>query len=351
MKVYIWGTGKIASHIIKMNVNAEILGYIETQPTKDNFAGKKICRCNEIALEYDAVIVANAYPDEVYEMARKHGIPVEKLIFMRKCHYVNASLNLNWKHQILGDGNFELYLDAHALYEQSFFAKDKQLYIKLNARPNFTICDENNWPIIQDKFAKAGTVDNYFLQDLWAAKIIHKNLPQEHLDIGSRLDGFIAHVLSFGIPVRMIDIRPFPIEIEGLDTIVDDATELKQFEDNSIESLSALCSLEHFGLGRYGDAIDPEACFKCFERIQTKMKAGGHVYIAVPIGKERVEFNAHRVFYPQTILNSFNKLHLEEFSCAAEGHIEINPDIHKYDNDPHNGEYRYGLFHFIKQLE
>ena len=140
----------------------------------------------------------------------------------------------------------------------------------------------------------------------------------------------------------------FPEGIEQLYTIVDDATSLHQVPDESIESMSALCSLEHFGLGRYGDPIDPEACFKCFANIQKKLKKGGRLYISLPIGKERVEFNAHRVFYASTVLACFNTLHLEEFSCTSQGKIEYDVDIHRYDNDPHNGEYRYGLFSFIK---
>ena len=146
----------------------------------------------------------------------------------------------------------------------------------------------------------------------------------------------------------MIDVREFPGKIEQLHTIVDDATSLHQIPDESIESISALCSLEHFGLGRYGDKIDPEACFKCFDNIQRKMKQGGRLYLALPVGKERVEFNAHRVFYAKTIINCFSSLTLEEYSCAAEGEIEYNVDIDKYDDDRHNGEYRYGLFAFLK---
>ena len=60
--------------------------------------------------------------------------------------------------------------------------------------------------------------------------------------------------------------------------------------------MSALCSLEHLGLRRYGDKIDPEACFKCFDAIQKKARKGGKLYISVPIGKECVEFNAHLFF-------------------------------------------------------
>ena len=89
-------------------------------------------------------------------------------------------------------------------------------------------------------------------------------------------------------------------------------------------------------------------CFKCFDNIQRKLKKGGRLYLSIPIGKERLEFNAHRVFYPSTIIECFASLKLEEFSCTAQGKIEYNVDVHKYDNDLHNGNYRYGLFCFTK---
>lgn len=189
---------------------------------------------------------------------------------------------------------------------------------------------------------------NYFWQDLWAATKIIRSGVRLHYDIGSRVDGFIGHLLAAGIRVNMIDIREIPVEHELLETVIADATNMEHIPDNSLESLSALCSLEHFGLGRYGDEIDPEACFKASDSICKKMKKGGNLYIAVPVGRERVEFNAHRVFFANTIVECFGLMELLEYSCAACNHIENNVAIDKYDNDPHNGEYRYGLFHFRK---
>ena len=231
---------------------------------------------------------------------------------------------------------------------ETFVDKDAEIYSKMNKRPSFAINKNCMWECSNDKYDNARTVENYFWQDLWAAKLIIKSGVKQHFDIASRLDGFIAHLLAVDINVSMIDVRKFPTEIENLDTIVDDATTLHQIPDESIESMSALCSLEHFGLGRYGDPIDPEACFKCFENIQKKLRKGGKLYVSVPIGRERVEFNAHRVFYPETIVNCFDSLKLEEFSCAANGSLEKNVDLHKYDNDSNNGNFRYGLFFFKK---
>lgn len=188
---------------------------------------------------------------------------------------------------------------------------------------------------------------DYFWQDLWAAGLILKSGVTKHFDIGSRLDRFIVHLLETEIEMTMIDIREFPRK--NLHTIVDDATMLYQIPNESIESISALCSPEYSGLDRYGDPADPEACFKYFDNIQKKLKSGGMLYLSVPVGKERVEFHAHRVFYANTIIECFKDLKLMEFSCISQGEIERMKDVYKYDNDPHDGEFRYGLFHFIKE--
>ena len=347
-KVLIWGTGGIANELLNNGVSAEILGYIETSKKKDWFCGKRVYQYTEIPEDYDAIIVANRYSNEIYKSAQKQQMDMEKMIFLIPPTYTDPVEKMELAGQILGEKNFEMYCSAHRFYDKTFYMQDKERYTVLNKRDSFKIDEEDIWPITTDKFAAAGTVDSYFWQDLWAARLIHANHPQEHFDIGSRLDGFIAHVLSYGIPVNMIDVRPFPAEIQGLNTVVDDATDMRQFEDNSIESLSALCSLEHFGLGRYGDPVDPEACFKCFSAIQKKLKSGGKLYISVPIGKERLLFNAHRIFYARTIIESFNECRLLEYSCTADGEIEKDVSLEKYDNDiSHRGD-RFGLFYFEK---
>ena len=84
---------------------------------------------------------------------------------------------------------------------------------------------------------------------------------------------------------------------------------------------------------------------KSVERVLAK---GGDAYISVPIGWERVEYNAHRVFYPQTIVDTFEALRLVEFSCATDDGIEYDADLHAYDDEKYNRGRRFGLFHFVK---
>ncbi|MBP5468387.1 MAG: DUF268 domain-containing protein, partial [Candidatus Riflebacteria bacterium] len=112
-----------------------------------------------------------------------------------------------------------------------------------------------------------------------------------------------------------LDIRALPFKIDNLNFIQTDATNLKEIKDNSIESLSSLHALEHFGLGRYGDPIDPSSCFKAMKSMQRVLADNGIIYLSTPISnKDEIWFNSLRKFSPKTIIDQFNELELLEFS-------------------------------------
>ena len=84
---------------------------------------------------------------------------------------------------------------------------------------------------------------------------------------------------------------------------------MKKLPDSWIEttdSLSCLHTIEHFGLGRYGDPINPDGHLRGLEQLKRMVIPGGIFYLSNPIGPERVEFNAHRVFAPQTVIDWFS---------------------------------------------
>lgn len=216
------------------------------------------------------------------------------------------------------------------------YEEDKEEYCKKNTRQEFSVEKKYEQPILTEWRGQAGYPSSYFWQDLWGAMRIAKRMPREHFDIGSRIDGFISHLMLLKIPVTLIDIRPLDKQIPGVKFLQADATELEGIGDASIESLSALCSLEHFGLGRYGDPIDPEACFKAFRSIQRVVKPGGYIYISVPIGKERLCFNAHRVFAPDTIIREFGDCILKEYTVVdliQDPVLVENCPLNRYDEE------------------
>ncbi len=216
---------------------------------------------------------------------------------------------------------YTLYRSVKSLLEHPFkikrFFSDFRAYNKANSDPAFKASLKNAYICVDDWETQAGSTGIYFYQDLWGARKVFEKKPSEHFDIASRLDGFIAHVLPF-MSVTMIDIRPLPEKIEGLNFIQADATNLEGIPDNSIESLSSLLALEHFGLGRYDDPINPDACFKAMKSMQRVLQRGGYLYIAVPVGETScVAFNAHRIFTPELIIETFNELKLTDFSVIS----------------------------------
>ena len=165
-------------------------------------------------------------------------------------------------------------------------------------------------------------------------------------DIGSRVDGFISHLLSMGINVTLLDIRPLDIRIKGLSFVRTDAVRLDGINDGSINHLSSLHAVEHFGLGRYGDSIDPEGWYKALRAMSRKLSLGGTLYLSVPIGvQERLCFNAHRIFRPTTIVESLQDLQLLSFAYISNYDI-IESDVNEYMRN--GGNYDCGMFTFRK---
>lgn len=213
------------------------------------------------------------------------------------------------------------------------------------ADPAFRIRWRGLYPCLADYADPAGGASgHYFHQDLYFARKIFQRRPARHVDIGSRVDGFVAHLLCF-MPVECVDVRPIASTVEGLSFVQSDATTLAQFPDASIGSISTLHAAEHFGLGRYGDPIDPQACFRFMASLERVLAPGGRLYFSVPVGRERLEFNAHRVFAPATILKAFADLRLVSFAVVLDDGT-LHPDVPPERCD--EAQMACGLFEFTK---
>lgn len=197
------------------------------------------------------------------------------------------------------------------------------------------------FPVTADRLEQAGQIGgHYFHQDLWAATKVFRARPEVHLDVGSRVDGFVAHLLVFRSVVA-VDIRPLDQHVPGLTWVQDDARTLSSFADGSMPSVSSLHALEHIGLGRYGDDLDPDGWRLAATSLQRVTAPGGTLYVGVPIGRERTCFNAHRVFDPGTVIAAFDDCTLAEFSVVADdGHLVVDADPAHF----RRADYACGLF-------
>jgi hypothetical protein len=174
------------------------------------------------------------------------------------------------------------------------------------------------FPVLSDWSNQAGDASGaYFHQDMLVARRIHQGQPRRHIDVGSRFDGFVAHVAVFR-EIEVIDIRPMSMAIRNVRFIQADLMQGAASLAASTDSLSCLHALEHFGLGRYGDSIDPGGHIKGFQCLIAMLQPGAAFYLSFPIGRPAVEFNAHRVFDSEEVLSwrGSELLTLERFDCV-----------------------------------
>jgi hypothetical protein len=160
------------------------------------------------------------------------------------------------------------------------------------------------------------------------ARRIFKNNAAMHVDVGSRVDGFVAHVASFR-PIIIIDIRNMSIAIPNVTFVQAD---LMNYPSHGLvefcDSLSCLHALEHFGLGRYGDPINFDGHLVGLSNLTALLKKGGKFYLSAPIGQQRIEFNAHRVFSVGYLLECLtDKYRIDHFS-----YVDDHGDLHEHVN-------------------
>lgn len=181
-------------------------------------------------------------------------------------------------------------------------------------------------PCLFDWESTSGTASgHYFHQDLLVARRIFEANPALHADVGSRVDGFVAHVASFR-PIHVFDIRPIASTIPNVTFVqADMMSPVRPELRGYCESLSCLHALEHFGLGRYGDPVNPRGDALGLENLHAMLRPGGRLYLSVPIGPQRIEFNAHRIYSVQALLGRLSgRFALDRFS-----YVDDRGDLHE----------------------
>jgi SAM-dependent methyltransferase len=227
---------------------------------------------------------------------------------------------------------------------KSDFNKFKELSGKKKAR--FKIDWSERYPILNENTKTTHFDRHYIYHTAWAVRAVKKIDPEFHIDISSTL--YFSITVSAFIPVRFYDYRPANLHLDNLKEARADLVDLP-FEDNSVRSLSCMHTIEHVGLGRYGDKLDPDGDLKAIAELKRVLAPGGNLLFVVPIGKPKIMFNAHRIYSYEQILSYFKGLHLKEYALIPDkestGGLMINASKEITDSQ----EYACGCFWFVKE--
>jgi SAM-dependent methyltransferase len=192
---------------------------------------------------------------------------------------------------------------------------------------------KDRYPCLNDRTETTPFDAHYIYHPAWAARILARQSPKYHVDISSTLN--FCTIVSAFIPVKFYDYRPANLHLSNLESKSVNLIDLP-FEDKSIDSLSCMHTVEHIGLGRYGDALDPDGDLKAINELIRVLAFGGDLLFVVPIGKPRIMFNAHRIYSYDQICNLFKELELKEFILipdnAGESGIIMNASKEKVNN-------------------
>lgn len=160
---------------------------------------------------------------------------------------------------------------------------------------------------------------HYTYHPAWAARVVARTNPSKHIDIASALK--FSTIVSAFVPVEFYDYRPAELRLSNLESKHGDLMALP-FADNSVESISCMHTIEHVGLGRYGDPIDYDGDIKATAEMSRVLQKDGTLIFVTPVGTPRIEYNAHRIYSYQQVLDLFPTLTLKEFSLIPDEYKE-----------------------------
>lgn len=189
----------------------------------------------------------------------------------------------------------------------------------IDTKRRFSLLWQDRYPCLNDKTSSTNFDRHYIYHPAWAARVLAQTRPEVHVDISSSLH-FCSLVSAF-MPIKFYDYRPADLKLSNLSSEPADLLALP-FETASVRSLSCMHVIEHIGLGRYGDPLDPDGDLKAVAELKRVLALGGTLLFVVPIGAPKIMFNAHRIYSYEQVRSYFAELELKEFALIPDNPMD-----------------------------
>jgi SAM-dependent methyltransferase len=213
----------------------------------------------------------------------------------------------------------KIYFSVRAVFLFPFISYDYFRFLRAQKHKRFTLSLVDIFPCVLDKTITTNFDPHYIYHTSWAARKLQEYKPKRHADISSSL--YFSTIVSAFIPVDFYDIRPAQVKLHNFTSNQGDLLHLP-FDSDSIESISCMHTVEHVGLARYGDTLDPDGDTKACKELSRVVTQGGYIYFVVPVGKARIQFNAHRIYELDMVKDLFPDCDIKEMMLIPDTAIE-----------------------------
>jgi SAM-dependent methyltransferase len=170
-----------------------------------------------------------------------------------------------------------------------------------------------------DRTAQTPFDRHHVYHTAWAVRQLMRHKPAEHVDIASSL--YFVALGSAVVPMCHLDYRPPLLTLDNLECGAGDLMALP-FASGTVASLSCMHVIEHIGLSRYGDPLDPLGDMKAARELARVLAPGGRFLFAAPVGRARACFNGHRIYSFEMVRRLFPELTLEEWALIPDDPLE-----------------------------
>ena len=335
-KVYIWGTGKIAKQYIQCNEISQesVIGFIETEKSKDYFWNKPVFTPNEILdKNYDYIIVCvYNYGNEIFDLCRKIGLDTNKIILLRNWMWSDGESISGNKPPMkcckkVNENQIDVQNIFPVLYKKYIEENDilaKQFIVA--SRNGYDLLD-NNIMIMKEGFLDFDYQKDYFrfrTFELVANEILNNNIDGDVAELGV-FRGAFSKMINCKFPKKTLymfdtfesfDKEEFEKEV-SLKRVPDSFYEtFKQTDENYVLSIMPY----------------PDKCKICkgfFPDTTRDLKETKFAFVSIDVDFEQSIYEGLKFFYPRLtdggmiFVHDYNNRYLEGVKVA----------VHRYENE------------------